>query len=212
MHHYEGMFILHNRELPEEEAAVTPEAFVTAMVEKCGGTVQHIVPWANRRLAYPIEGNQTGNFLLTYFSGEGDINAKLQREAKIADRCLRLVNFAIAELPAEGELPPPLTEPGARPGDAAATGEIGETVDVDPAAEQSTDPEAVAARKAKARAEKAEAERIDYKNVYHLRRMITSQGKLFSRVRSSLDAKHQRKLRQAVYRARICALLPFVGR
>ncbi len=45
-----------------------------------------------------------------------------------------------------------------------------------------------------------------------LRRLVTSQGKLFSRVRSNLHAKHQRELRQAVLRARVLALLPFVAR
>lgn len=205
MKHYEGMFILHNRELPEEEAAVTPEAFVQAMIEKCGGSVDTIVPWANRRLAYPIAGNQTGNYLLAYFSADGDINTALQRETRISDRCLRVINFSIPTIPTGEDVPGPLTEPGARPGDAPPPAE-GE------APELSTDPADVAARKAKARAEKAELERIDYKNVYHLRRMITSQGKLFSRVRSNLDAKNQRRLRQAVYRARCAALLPFVGR
>lgn len=205
MKHYEGMIILHNRELPEEEAAVEPEAYAKALIEKCGGTVAHIVPWANRKLAYPIAGNQTGNFLLAYFSSEGDINAKLQREGKIADRVLRVLTFSIPELPSGDDVPGPLTEPGARPADAP-------TAEMPPEVEQSSDPKDVAERKAKARAEKAEAERIDYKNVYHLRRMITSQGKLFSRVRSNLDAKNQRKLRQAVFRARCCALLPFVGR
>jgi ribosomal protein S18 len=42
--------------------------------------------------------------------------------------------------------------------------------------------------------------------------MISAQGKLFSRVRSNLEAKSQRKLRRAVHRARNMALLPFVGR
>ena len=60
--------------------------------------------------------------------------------------------------------------------------------------------------------EKKVHESLDYKNVYVLRRMVTSQGKLFSRVRSNLHAKHQRELRQAVLRARLLALLPFVAR
>jgi small subunit ribosomal protein S18 len=60
--------------------------------------------------------------------------------------------------------------------------------------------------------EKKVWEQLDYKNVYVLRRLITSQGKVFSRVRSNLHAKHQRQLRTAVLRARMVALLPFVAR
>ena len=55
-------------------------------------------------------------------------------------------------------------------------------------------------------------ELIDYKNPHVLRRMISGQGKLFSRVRSGLQAKNQHKLRRAVHRARNMALLPFIGR
>lgn len=195
--HYEGMFILHNRELPAEEAAVTPEDFVKAMVEKVGGEVVHIVPWANRKLAYAVRGNQTGNYLLTYFSGDEELNIRLQREVRISDRCLRLLALSVPELPSESSLPGPLAEQtkATTEEDEKARGEM-----------------SVEDRKARAREEKAEAERLDYKNVHHLRRMITSQGKLFSRVRSGLDAKRQRRLRRAVMRARTIALLPFVGR
>ncbi len=215
MKHYEGMFILHNRELPEEEAAITPEMCLTALVEKVGGTVHHTVPWANRKLAYPIKGNQTGNYVLTYYSGEAGVDHKLRHEVAISDRILRVFSLAVEAIPGADALPGPLTEPGARASRAAVDGEDGEEapvgaepVDEEALADSLSDPE----RKARARAVKEEVERLDYKNVYHLRRMITSQGKLFSRVRSGLDAKRQRKLRVAVYRARNLALLPFVAR
>jgi small subunit ribosomal protein S18 len=52
---------------------------------------------------------------------------------------------------------------------------------------------------------------IDYKDVEMLKRLTTAQGKLFSRKRSGNCAKHQRKVMRAVKRARIMALLPFVG-
>ncbi len=53
--------------------------------------------------------------------------------------------------------------------------------------------------------------RVDYKDIYTLQRMVTRQGRLFSRKRSSACAKCQRKLKRAVKRARFLALLPFVG-
>ncbi len=68
---YEGMFILHNRELPEGETT-SPEDVVVALVEKCGGQVAHKLVWTSRKLAYPIKGNQTGTYVLTYFTGETD--------------------------------------------------------------------------------------------------------------------------------------------
>jgi small subunit ribosomal protein S18 len=51
---------------------------------------------------------------------------------------------------------------------------------------------------------------IDYKNANLLRRFTSSYGKIVSRKRSGVCAFHQRKLSQAIKRARIMALLPFV--
>ena len=51
---------------------------------------------------------------------------------------------------------------------------------------------------------------IDYKDVQTLTRLITPQGKLFSRKRSGNCAMHQRAAKVAVKRARFIGLLPFV--
>lgn len=50
----------------------------------------------------------------------------------------------------------------------------------------------------------------DYKKVEELRRFITDRGKIISRGRSGVCAKHQRRLAQEIKRARHLALLPFV--
>lgn len=54
-------------------------------------------------------------------------------------------------------------------------------------------------------------EEIDFKDLQVLQKMVTSQGKLYSRKRSGNCAKHQRQAQQAVKRARFIALLPYVG-
>jgi len=53
---------------------------------------------------------------------------------------------------------------------------------------------------------------IDYKDIAVLRKLVTSQGKLFSRKRSGNCAKCQRMARVAIKRARFLALMPYVGR
>jgi small subunit ribosomal protein S18 len=53
---------------------------------------------------------------------------------------------------------------------------------------------------------------IDYKDVGTLRRYISSFGKIVPRRRSGVCAQHQRKLANAIKRARIIALLPFTTR
>ena len=52
---------------------------------------------------------------------------------------------------------------------------------------------------------------VDYKDVGSLKKLISGQGKLFSRKRSGLCAAYQRAVTAAVKRARFMALLPYVG-
>jgi len=52
----------------------------------------------------------------------------------------------------------------------------------------------------------------DYKDVAALGKYMSERGKLLGRARSGLCAKHQRRLENAVKRARFVALVPFVVR
>ncbi len=52
---------------------------------------------------------------------------------------------------------------------------------------------------------------IDYKDVDLLKKFITERGKILPRRMTSLTAQQQRDLTNAVKRARIVALLPFVN-
>ncbi len=54
-------------------------------------------------------------------------------------------------------------------------------------------------------------EPIDYKDVDLLKKFITDRGKILPRRLTGLTAKQQRDLTNAVKRARIIALLPFVN-
>lgn len=60
------------------------------------------------------------------------------------------------------------------------------------------------------RAPKVNPEDIDYKNVALLQRLVSAQGKMFSRKRTGLDAAGQRKVALALKRARFMALMPYV--
>jgi small subunit ribosomal protein S18 len=53
--------------------------------------------------------------------------------------------------------------------------------------------------------------KIDYKDSDALRRFITERGKILPRRITGTCAKHQRALAEAIKRARIIALLPFVA-
>jgi small subunit ribosomal protein S18 len=53
--------------------------------------------------------------------------------------------------------------------------------------------------------------KIDYKDPDTLRRFITERGKILPRRITGTCAKHQREIAEAIKRARIIALLPFVA-
>jgi small subunit ribosomal protein S18 len=56
------------------------------------------------------------------------------------------------------------------------------------------------------------AQKIDYKDVYLLRRYISERGKIVPSRITAVSAKKQRELAQAIKRARFLALLPYVDK
>lgn len=50
---------------------------------------------------------------------------------------------------------------------------------------------------------------VDYKSVDDLRRLMTPNGKIYSRKRLGVSAREQRLISQAIKRARFMALLPY---
>lgn len=52
---------------------------------------------------------------------------------------------------------------------------------------------------------------IDYKNVELLQKLVTSQGKIYSRKRASAGPRAQQRIKKAIKRARYMALLPYTG-
>ncbi len=54
------------------------------------------------------------------------------------------------------------------------------------------------------------APKIDYKDLKLLQRYVSERGKIVPSRITAVSAKHQRKLSQAIKRARFLALLPYV--
>ncbi|HZS43142.1 MAG TPA: 30S ribosomal protein S18 [Candidatus Paceibacterota bacterium] len=53
---------------------------------------------------------------------------------------------------------------------------------------------------------------FDYKDTELLKKFINPHGRILSRRRSGISAKNQRKLANAIKRARFMGLMPFVAR
>lgn len=54
-------------------------------------------------------------------------------------------------------------------------------------------------------------EKIDYKDINKIKRFITEKGKILPRRQTGVCSNHQRELAEAIKRARIVALLPFLA-
>jgi len=80
-----------------------------------------------------------------------------------------------------------------------------------PAATKKKKARRAAAEAARLRTPKVTPEDIDYKDVAMLQRVVSAQGKLFSRKRTGLPAECQRKIALALKRARYMALMPYVS-
>jgi len=53
---------------------------------------------------------------------------------------------------------------------------------------------------------------VDYKDIELLKRFLSPNAKIMSRRRTDVTAKNQRKLAEAVKRARYMALLPYIAK
>lgn len=87
---YEAMLIFSLAD-GEDAAKALTEKF-KSLIEK-HGTVENVDEWGKRKLAYPIEDETDGYYVLYNFESEGSFPAELERIAKITDGTLRAMTI-----------------------------------------------------------------------------------------------------------------------
>ena len=83
---YETMFVLSVGE--SEEATASLVERIKALVS-ANGTLDSVDEWGKRKLAYPINDETEGYYVLMNYSCEPEFPAELERIAKITDGILR---------------------------------------------------------------------------------------------------------------------------
>ena len=83
---YEAVYIL-NPDLNEEQIAALVERFKS--VVEANGTVTEIDEWGKRRLAYPINDQTEGYYVLMTFSSKPEFPRELDRILRITDGVMR---------------------------------------------------------------------------------------------------------------------------
>ncbi|MGI6404043.1 MAG: 30S ribosomal protein S6 [Oscillospiraceae bacterium] len=83
---YETILVLHPN-LGEEAVKAMIEKFTTLIQEN--GTLEKVEEWGKRRLAYPIQDEMEGYYVLIHFESAPEFPAELNRIYKITDGVLR---------------------------------------------------------------------------------------------------------------------------
>ena len=100
MNLYETLFVIDPR-LSEDETKAMADRF-TALIAENGETVK-VDAWGRRRLAYPIEDQTEGYYVLVEFKSNADFPSELERVFGITEGILRSIVVRRCEKKAKAE-------------------------------------------------------------------------------------------------------------
>lgn len=90
LNQYETIFVLSTKTLDEAALEATTEKFKQLITEN-GGTVESVDVWGKRRLAYPINYETEGYYVLVNFQSTAELPAELNRVYHITTGLLRSI-------------------------------------------------------------------------------------------------------------------------
>ncbi len=90
LNQYETIFVLSTKTLDDAALEATTEKFKQLITEN-GGTVESVDVWGKRRLAYPINYETEGYYVLVNFQSTADLPAELNRVYHITTGLLRSI-------------------------------------------------------------------------------------------------------------------------
>src|SRR3954449_12357542 len=85
---YEAMFLLGTSASAEPEKGVET---CRGMIERHGGQVMVIKKWDERKLAYELEGQKRGTYIIAYFRAPGNAVTAIERDVKLNEQVLRVM-------------------------------------------------------------------------------------------------------------------------
>ena len=163
-----------------EAAVSTITKKLEKVITKKPGKVAKKDEWGNKTLAYPIKKEKQGKYVVWHYTQEPKVIAEVDKALRYEEDILRYVTHT-----ADEELEKHLNEKKAKKAEKPEAGEDSrnnrDTYDV----------------------------YVDYKDVLGLSRYISERGKITPRRVSGVSAKSQRRISQAVKRARQIALLSY---
>jgi len=98
-HIYQVMFLLDNQEVRKSYAEARD--WIRTTLEKHGAEVSVLRLWAERELAYPIEGKRRATYLLGWISASGQAVNEAKREMYLLGPAFRVLFLRADEIPQE---------------------------------------------------------------------------------------------------------------
>ena len=178
------------------------------------GEVSAVDHWGTRQMAYPIDKQNTGYYVVAQVRAEADGLPEFERVLRLDAELLRYLIVLNEGEPTTGHsllgaAPPSRADKD--DDDDARTGPGGgapdEEDDVD---SRFSPPEFSGGRGRRRSMEGPVIELLNYKDVSTLSQFMTDQGKILPKRTTKVTARFQRQLGRAIKRARFLALIPYI--
>ncbi len=202
-----------------EETAVTEriEGYHELLTGADGAEVTAVANWGTRQLAYPVDKQKTGYYVVAQVRTDPEALPEFERRLGLDDDVMR---YLVVVNEGEPTSAMSLYKPG-RPqtedeekeedqggrDDREGRPESDEEVQV---FRSGAPPEFGGGRGRRRRIEGPAIELLNYKDVNTLSRFMTEQGKILPKRTTKVSARFQRQLGRAIKRARFLALVPYV--
>lgn len=84
---YEGMFLFNPAAI--QSSVATAAGTVKELLDRAGAEIEAVYKWDDRRLAYPINGQKRGLYMLAYFRVRGVQIANIERDVNLSEQIMR---------------------------------------------------------------------------------------------------------------------------
>ena len=202
---YEVVYIL-DPALEEDAVAAKLEKFHELAISN-GGEIAAVDHWGARQLAYPINGEGTGYYVVAQFTAAPDALPEFERLLKLDDEVMRYLLVLNEGEPTSGLS---IMSEDTRP-EGSGSDDDGDDDDLDDEDldDDESPPEFQASRGRRRRVEGPAVDLLNYKDVATLSKFLSEQGKIVPKRTTKVSAAFQRQLGTAVKRARYLALVPY---
>ncbi len=199
MNQYETVFIL-TPVLSDDQMKEAVAKFRGILTDN-GAEILNEENWGLKKLAYAIEKKSTGFYVLMEFKAQPEVIKTLEINFRRDERVLRFLTVKMEKYAAEYA--------EKRRNNKVKKG--GLTTMAQQSEIRYLTPLSVDVKKKKyCRFKKSGIKYIDYKDPEFLKKFLNEQGKILPRRITGTSLKYQRRVAQAIKRARHLALLPFV--